>query len=132
MITNLKKAVWLVLLALVLASQCACTHNLVPQLSDTGQLVSTLNDIADFDPNNSVRLPSRASKEQLKAVWCYYNRLDSSQKEAYLELYDAFIAWINRDENDSEPFSYVIDKPGPTVNGYNIMVAVKADNPVIE
>lgn len=90
---------------------------------------------ADVTPSSSA--PSSTSvlvqvqtDAQLESLWYFYNILDSSQKAAYLELYDAIQAWITND-SDTQPFTYELRNPGSTVNGDDILMDVKWDNPII-
>ena len=67
---------------------------------------------------------------QMESLWYYYNMLDSSQKAAYLELYDAIQAWVSND-SDTQSFTYELKNPGATVNGDDILTDMKWDNPII-
>ncbi|MHB8064867.1 MAG: transglutaminase domain-containing protein [Ruminiclostridium sp.] len=74
--------------------------------------------------------PAQASDAKMEPLWYYYNMLDVSQKTAYQGLYDAIQSWIGNSEN-TQPFSYELKNPGSTVNGNNILMDMKWDNPII-
>ncbi|MEA4932691.1 MAG: hypothetical protein VB071_03760 [Lawsonibacter sp.] len=67
---------------------------------------------------------------QMESLWFYYNMLDSSQKAAYLELYDAIQTWI-RNDSVTQPFTYELKNPGATVNGDDLLTDIKWDNPIV-
>jgi len=68
------------------------------------------------------------------SLWYYYNQLNSSQKSAYMELYNDLEAYING--TDTAPFSCTLQNYGTTVadgSSYvrDIMPDVGKDNPII-
>lgn len=81
-------------------------------------------------PSSTAVLTPVQTDAQMESLWYYYNMLDSSQKAAYLGLYDAIHAWISND-SDTKPFTYELKNSGSTVNGNNILMDVKWDNPII-
>jgi transglutaminase/protease-like cytokinesis protein 3 len=81
-------------------------------------------------PSSTAGLVPVQTDVQMESLWYYYNMLDSSQKAAYLELYDAIQAWISND-SDTQPFTYELRNPGSTVNGNDILMDMKWDNPII-
>ena len=94
---------------------------------------SSIPAAADVTPPSNAPSSSAAPVQtdaQMEPLWYYYNMLDSSQKAAYLELYDAIQAWISND-SDTQPFTYELREPGSTVNGGDILMDVKWDSPII-
>jgi transglutaminase/protease-like cytokinesis protein 3 len=81
-------------------------------------------------PSSTIDPPPLQTGAKMESLWYYYNMLDFSQKAAYLELYDAIRTWIS-DGSDTQPFTYELRNPGSTVDGNDILMDVKWDNPII-
>ncbi|SBW08133.1 exported hypothetical protein [uncultured Eubacteriales bacterium] len=126
------------LTAALLSGLCSCSQNNndssgVPGASAAVQSSTPAAD--DVTPQTNApsgpaaSVPAQADMP-MESLWYYYNMLDSSQQAAYLELYDAIQAWINND-SDTQPFAYELRNPGSTVDGDDLLMDVKWDNPII-
>lgn len=82
------------------------------------------------EPSTTIAPVPLQTGAQMESLWYYYNMLDASQKAAYLELYDAIMTWIS-DDSVAQPFTYELSSPGPTVDGDDILMNLKWDNPII-
>jgi transglutaminase/protease-like cytokinesis protein 3 len=65
----------------------------------------------------------------LEALWFFYNLLDSPQKEAYLEVYNHLVSYIN--SSNTEKFSFTLENSDSELDGFYLMMYISWDNPVI-
>lgn len=98
------------------------SSNITSSQSTSGKTSETLSTVTSS--------PAQASDAKSEPLWYYYNTLDVSQKTAYQALYVAIQSWIG-DNGNTQPFSYELKNPGSTVNGDNILMDMKWDNPII-
>lgn len=145
-IHTLKRIVSFSLSTAILVVLCACSQNSdlsgssansVPTSSEGSSAISNFASpkassapLSKSSNITSSHSPTQASDAKMEPLWYYYNMLDVSQKTAYQGLYDAIQSWIGNSGN-TQPFSYELKNPGSTVNGDNILMDVKWDNPII-
>ena len=69
----------------------------------------------------------------MEELWYWYSQLEGVQREGYIELFDAVMAWIAADDTSVEPyeFRYEMSTPGFTMDDYEILRYVSEDNPLI-
>jgi hypothetical protein len=68
----------------------------------------------------------------LDELWYWYSQLEGAQREGYIELYDALMAWLTGGDVSTESwFNYEMTTPGFTMDDYEIIRFVAEDNPLI-